>query len=456
MTTELSFFEMMAMSLLNLVANSYIFVSVVILVFLVVEPVLGCIALVALCLSSIGVQGIAKMASSAGPARQKALHELTEDTIEYIRGLSVVKSFQQQGRSTQKLRNSCEHAKRINIQLEKEHANLNLVHRLSLYVGTSALICVAALLANKGALSMEMWIAFTLYSFSMFGGVENVNSSALVSKIVDTTIKGLDKIKKQEEIDENGKDISLSSYEISFENVNFSYEEREVIHNISLKVPEKYTLAIVGASGSGKTTLCNLLAGFYPINSGKISIGGENIQDFTCESLLKNITMVFQNVYLFNDTIENNIKFGKPDATREEVIEVAKKARCHDFIMELEHGYDTEIGEGGNTLSGGEKQRISIARAVLKDADIVILDEATASVDPENEFYIQSAINELSKGKTVIIIAHRLKTIEKVDNIIVLDQGEIKQQGNHAQLLAEEGIYKNFVEIRKQAEAWSF
>lgn len=205
---------------------------------------------------------------------------------------------------------------------------------------------------------------------------------------------------------------------------------------------------------AGKTTICNLLARFYDVNSGKITVGGHDVREFTCDSLLSNISMVFQNVYLFHDTIRNNICFGKPDATEEEMRKAAEKACCHEFIIALPDGYDTVIGEGGGTLSGGEKQRISIARAILKNAPIVILDEATASIDPENEHLIQAAISELTKGKTLITIAHRLATIENADQILVVDEGRIVQKGTHRELIGQEGKYLDFVRAREQTEGW--
>ena len=237
--------------------------------------------------------------------------------------------------------------------------------------------------------------------------------------------------------------------------VSFGYDSREALSHVSFTIPENTTTAIVGPSGSGKTTICNLLARFYDVKKGYITVGGQNVKDFTCDSLLKNISMVFQNVYLFHDTIRNNILFGAPNATEEEMIAAAKAARCHDFIMALPDGYDTLIGEGGSTLSGGEKQRISIARAILKNAPIVILDEATASVDPENEHLIQQAISNLTHGKTIIVIAHRLATIENADQILVVDEGKITQRGTHKQLSAQEGIYRRFINIREKAEGWS-
>lgn len=256
-------------------------------------------------------------------------------------------------------------------------------------------------------------------------------------------------------LDKDGKDIKLEHYDICFDHVSFGYDDRTVLKDISFQIPEHTTTAIVGSSGSGKTTICNLIARFYDVNSGTISVGKTDVRDMTCDSLLSNISMVFQRVYLFNDSIEKNIRFGNPSATHEEVVFAAKKARCHEFIMQLPNGYDTVVGEGGSTLSGGEKQRISIARAILKDAPIIILDEATASIDPENEHLIQQAISELTKQKTVIVIAHRLATIENADQILVVDDGHIAQSGTHNELIRQEGIYKRFVGIREQAEGWN-
>lgn len=230
---------------------------------------------------------------------------------------------------------------------------------------------------------------------------------------------------------------------------------REVLSHISFRIPQNTTTAIVGPSGSGKTTICSLLARFYDAQNGEIQVGGHNVREFTCDSLLKNISMVFQNVYLFHDSIRNNILFGKPDASEEEIIAAAKAARCHDFIMALPDGYNTVVGEGGSTLSGGEKQRISIARAMLKNAPIVILDEATASIDPENEHLIQQAIGNLTHGKTIIVIAHRLATIESADQILVIDEGKVVQRGTHQQLVSQNGLYKRFISIREQAEGWA-
>ena len=236
--------------------------------------------------------------------------------------------------------------------------------------------------------------------------------------------------------------------------MEFSYERRKVIDGISVQIPQKTTTAIVGPSGGGKTTLVNLLARFWDVDAGTVTLGGRNVKDYDMDSLMENFSFVFQNVYLFHDTIANNIRFGQPDALMEKVIEAAKKACCHEFIEALPDGYDTVIGEGGASLSGGEKQRISIARAMMKDAPVIFLDEATANVDPENENDLMKAIQALTEEKTVIMIAHRLKTVEHADQILVIDHGKIVQQGTHENLMKEEGIYRNFISERREAASW--
>ena len=232
------------------------------------------------------------------------------------------------------------------------------------------------------------------------------------------------------------------------------FGELDVLKGISERIYKGEVVSVIGPSGGGKTTLTNLMARFWDVKSGEVLLGGRNVKDYSFDSLMRNFSFVFQRVYLFEDTIANNIRFGEPDAPIEKVIEAAKKARCHDFIMSLPDGYDTVIGEGGASLSGGEKQRISIARAIMKDSPVIILDEATANVDPENEAELTKAIEELTKEKTIIMIAHRLKTVEHADQIIVIDGGRIVQQGKHSELMQQNGIYRTFVEDRKKAVSW--
>ena len=288
----------------------------------------------------------------------------------------------------------------------------------------------------------------------MFASLEPIADSAHTLSVINDAMDRLDALKQNNFIDADGKDVKPDNYDIEFKNVDFGYDSRQILKNVSFKIPEKTSTAIVGASGSGKTTICSLIARFYDPQNGEITLGGHNLKEFTCDSLLSNISMVFQSVYLFNDTVRANICFGKPDATEKEMIAAAKKACCHDFIMKLPDGYDTVLGEGGGTLSGGEKQRISIARAILKDAPIIILDEATASVDPENEHLIQQAISALTEGKTIITIAHRLATVREADCILVVDDGKIVESGTHDSLIRQDGVYKRFTEIREKAEGW--
>ena len=272
--------------------------------------------------------------------------------------------------------------------------------------------------------------------------------------MVGSSIDHADQIKALPEMDSSGTDIAPASHEISLDHVSFSYDKKPILQDVSVRIPDQTTTAIVGPSGSGKTTLCHLIARFWDVDRGAITVGGKDIREYTLESLMDQISMVFQNVYLFADTIENNIKFGRPEASHEEVVAAAKKACCHDFIEALPEGYKTVIGEGGATLSGGEKQRISIARAILKDAPIIIFDEATANVDPENEDKLQKAMEELMRNKTIIMIAHRLKTVEHADQILVLDQGRIVQSGTHRELAGQPGLYREFLDARRMAAGW--
>lgn len=256
------------------------------------------------------------------------------------------------------------------------------------------------------------------------------------------------------EMDIDGEELSPEREDITLSHVDFSYDSKPILHDVSLTIPEKTTVAIIGPSGSGKTTLCNLMARFWDVQSGSVRLGGRDVREYSYDSLIRNFSFVFQRVYLFSDTIANNIRFGKPDASMEEVQAAAKKARCYDFIMALPDGFDTVIGEAGSSLSGGERQRISIARAIMKDAPIIILDEATANVDPENEKELMEAVSELTHDKTVIMIAHRLKTVRNADKIFVVDHGEIVQQGTHEELVAVDGLYRRFVVERKRAAGW--
>lgn len=454
-TTDLSFMEMFAMNMVNTVVNGYITVIVLILFLVFYSPLAGGIALIGVLLSALFLHLLEKRSRKNAPVHQKAQDDMVESTIEYLRGMQVVKAFKQEGVSIAGIKKAYNDSKKINIKIEVEYMPFNCLHLFSLKAASIAIVAVAAFHTFNGNMDLPIMLMLDMFSFMIFGSVEAMNNAAHVLEVIDATLDKLERIEHAKIIDKDGKDITLKNTDIEFQNVTFSYDKTPVLNDVSFLIPQGSTTAIVGPSGSGKTTICNLIARFYDVDNGEIIIGGENIRQMTCDSLLRNISMVFQKVYLFHDTIENNIRFGNPDATQEEIIDSAKKARCHDFIMTLPNGYQTVIGEGGSTLSGGEKQRISIARAILKNANIVILDEATASIDPENEHLIQQAISELTIGKMVIVIAHRLATIEHADQILVVDNGQIVQKGIHRQLVRQEGLYKKFINIREQAEGWN-
>ena len=455
-TTDLSFIEMFTMKMVDMVVGGYINVIVTCLFMLILSPTIAIVIILGAIISLLFLFLLERVSHKNAHAHQYAKDLTIEKSIEYLRGIAVVKSFGREGIATAGVKKAFKEIKDINIKIERKFVVFNCLHLLSLKIASVLAILIASYITINGGMELPIFLVVVIFSFSMYGQVETVSNAAHVLEIIDEIMTKFDSLTKMNFIDDKCESIILSQNDIEFKNVDFAYEETEVLKNISFRIPQCTTTAIVGPSGSGKTTICNLIARFYDVKSGSITIGGNDVREFSCDNLLSNISIVFQKVYLFNDTILNNIKFGKPEATREDVIEIAKKARCHDFISALSDGYDTVIAEGGSTLSGGEKQRISIARAMLKDAPIIMLDEATASVDPENEHLIQAAISELTKGKTIITIAHRLATIENADQILVLNNGQIAQVGTHNELVDVDGIYKNFIDIRKQAENWSF
>lgn len=454
-TGDLSSLELQGMKLIDAIVNGYINLLAIVIILLIVCPMAALTSLVGAILSALALNGISKKSRKNAPAKQISQERITDASLEYIHGLPIVKSFGQEGASIEEWKTACEKHKNINLKIMHGFVPNNCLHLLALKTASVLLILISGIFTIQGNLTISIFLLIAMFAFMIFGAVENMNDSVHMLGLIDTSMDKLENIENAEFIDESGRDFSIASYNIDFTDVSFGYGEIEVLHNLSFQIPQNTTTAIVGPSGSGKSTICNLITRFYDVNSGSVKIGGHDVREFTCDSLLKNISMVFQNVYLFNDTIRNNIKFGKSDATEDEIIEAAKKACCHDFIMALPEGYDTMIGEGGSSLSGGEKQRISIARAILKNAPIILLDEATASIDPENEHLIQQAISELIQGKTIVTIAHRLATIENADQILVVDHGKIVQKGTHDQLIQQKGIYRSFINICERAEGWS-
>ena len=453
-TTDLTFLENFAMKMVDIVINGYILISVLILSLLVVSWQVALLACIGVLLSFLIIQLLENKSKKNAPTYHYAQNQLIEKVVEVIRGIQVIKSFSKENASLRSFNRAVNESKRVNTKIEMQYIPFNLLHLLSLKVTSILIVLVACLLFIHNSIDLPTFIMISIFSFVIFDSVENINSAAHVLEIIDMTLEDIEKIKSAPELDKKGKDLTIENDDIAFENVNFSYDDKQVIKNVSFDIAANTSTAIVGPSGSGKSTLCHLLLRFYDVNDGFIRIGGIDIKDLKLSSLMSQISAVFQKVYLFNDTIENNILFGNPDATEEEVIRAAKQACCHDFIMKLPDGYKTVLHEKGNNLSGGERQRISIARAILKDAPIIILDEATASIDPENEQLIQTAINELSKGKTVITIAHKLETIKNADQIIVLNEGEIIQKGSHDELIRKPGMYQDFIRIKSKSAGW--
>ncbi len=453
-TTGLHTLENMGIRMIDNFVGGYLNFLCIFLCLLVINPLVSVIALMGAGLSFIFLLLVSRRSTRNAPVAAKAGRDLTAATLEYARGLPVVKSFGQGGASMAAMSEACRDSRDICLKIEWGYTPANCLHLLALKTSSVALAGASCYLGMIGEMTLPMMLMFCFFSFGSFAGLEPVSDSAHVLGVINNAMDQLDALREGHYIDKDGRDIPLDRYDIEFEHVTFGYDSRKVLRNMSFKIPEQTSTAIVGPSGSGKTTICNLIARFYDVERGRVLVGGHDVREFTCDSLLSHISMVFQNVYLFHDTIRNNICFGREDATEAEMIEAARKACCHDFIMALPDGYDTVVGEGGGTLSGGEKQRISIARAILKDASVVILDEATASIDPENEHLIQNALSELTRGKTIITIAHRLATIENADQILVVDDGKIVQQGTHQELMKQEGRYRSFVETKKRAEGW--
>lgn len=374
--------------------------------------------------------------------------------VEYINGIQVIKAFSQTGTAFKKFLDAIKYYHDTTLDWWK---NTWLYSALGLTVIPATLIGgipIGAYLLMQGSISFFIYITCLILSLGIAGPLIQATYYADSFAVINASIRQVGEFLEAPELKRPLEKVKLTDEGFRFEGVSFGYGEQEILHNITFTPVRGGKTAIVGPSGSGKTTLCNLIARFWDVQKGAILIGGKNVKDIEPDELMKLMSIVFQNVYLFHDTIENNIKFGRPDATHEAVVEAARRACCHDFIEKLPNAYQTVIGEGGSTLSGGEKQRISIARAILKDAPIVILDEATSSVDPENQHILLTAINELTKGKTLIIIAHRLSTIRNADQIVVLDGGRIVQQGTHKTLIQQDGVYRRFVQIRKTTFSW--
>lgn len=380
--------------------------------------------------------------------------DLVAVVLEYSQGITEVKNYNLVNRSAKKLSKAIEGKSQLDTKMTLVTSPYIALQGMVTKLTGLFMRLFSIYFYLNGSMELLVTIMMIVSGFMIYENLDGVGSFSSLLRIVDLSVDMVNQVLAIQPMDISGQDIEPKSSRIDLRDVSFSYGNKKIIDRVSLAIPEKTTTALVGPSGSGKTTLCNLIARFWDVDQGSISLDGHDVRDYSYDSLIRNFSFVFQSVYLFEDTIANNIRFGKPEASQEEVIEAAKKASCHDFILSLPDGYDTKIGEGGASLSGGERQRISIARAIIKDALIIILDEATANVDPENEEALMQAIQALTRDKTIIMIAHRLKTVEHADQILVLDQGRIVEQGKHQDLLAKQGIYSKFIQERKTAASW--
>ena len=459
LSTDMVFIEEVAMSTLGNMM-SYMLSAFVLLVFMFfLDLRLGLIAAAVTLLAWFIAKGMNKVSLKEAAGRQDQSEHLTDAVLSFAEGISVIKSYNLIGEKSEELTENFRRSRDTSTVFERKMTPWTRGLTILYAVGISAIFVLSVWLQQSGSLSLPYLLGVLLFVFDLFSPLKALYGEASRLTVMNAALDRIEAVLNEEELPDKGtQHISQADSnlpEICFDNVTFAYQDKEVLHDISFSMKKHTMTALVGPSGGGKSTIANLLARLWDVKSGKVTIRGTDIRDVPLSELMEQISMVFQRVYLFQDTIYNNISMGKPDATEEEVYEAAKKARCYDFVMALPDGFQTVVGEGGATLSGGEKQRISIARCILKDAPIVILDEATASVDTDNESYIQEAINELVKGKTLLVIAHRLNTIRQADQILVIADGRISEQGTHDELMEKAGIYQDFVNIRKKSSGWS-
>lgn len=460
LSTDMVFIEEVAMSTLGNMM-SYLLSSLVLLAFMFyLNWQLGLIAAIVTVLAWLVSRGMNKVSLREAAGRQEQSERLTDAVLSFVEGVGVIKSYNLLGEKSEELTGNFKRSRNTSLAFERKMTPWTMGLNILYGIGIAAIFGLAVFLERSDALSLAYVFGVLLFVFDLFGPLKALYGEASRLTVMNAALDRIEAVLEEPELPDTGKQhLPVQAHpgqpEVQFHDVAFAYQDKEVLHHISFDMKKNSMTALVGPSGGGKSTIANLLARLWDVKSGSVTIRGVDIRNVPLSELMDQISMVFQRVYLFQDTIYNNISMGKPDATEEEIYEVAKKARCYDFIMSLSDGFQTVVGEGGATFSGGEKQRISIARCILKDAPIVILDEATASVDTDNESYIQEAISELVKGKTLLVIAHRLNTIQNADQILVIDNGQIAQHGIHEELLEQPGIYQDFVNIRKNAAGWS-
>lgn len=425
------------------------------LFFLAFAPPVAAVTFAGIAVGLVVLEWLRRRSTSVTREVTAAQEDMADAVIEYARGMAVLRTFASPDEALAKAKASFERKRKADFEQEQAAQGVLKLYALVFNLASCGVLLASCALYLAGALPLSWALTLLVAAFMIYGELISANNGAFLTKKIEGELDRIDEVCAIPRQDSTDRPLACEGFGLAMENVSFSYGGgRRVIDGVTLSIPEGATCALVGPSGSGKTTLVNLLARFWDVDEGRVTIGGVDVREGTAESLLSLISMVFQNVYLFNDTVENNIRFGRPDASREEVVAAAKRARCHDFIIGLPQGYDTVLEEGGASLSGGERQRVSIARAIMKDAPIVILDEATSSVDPENEHLLMAAIAELTRGKTLVTIAHRLNTVCDADQIIVVDGGRIVQRGTHEELMREQGIYRRFIEVRREAAGW--
>lgn len=428
--------------------------AIIILMILVFDWRIGIICLMGITIFAAINHAMRKANAETTVKKLEVDTKVISGVLEYVQGISEVKAYNMISASRKKLDDTIRMAGDMNTEMEmicNRYIPLqNIVMKLT---GVAILIASIGFYLN-GSMELLEAIIMMIMSFMVFAGIEAMGAYSSLLRVVDLCVDRGEEVLSLKLMDISGESYMPKTNHIEVSGVDFAYEKKKIIDNVSLCIPEKTTAAFVGPSGGGKTTLCHLIARFWDVDKGMVKLDEKNVKKYSMDSLMENFSFVFQNVYLFNDTIANNIRFGRPEASMEEVTEAAKKACCHDFIMALPDGYNTMIGEKGTSLSGGEKQRISIARAIMKDAPVIILDEATANVDPENEKDLMEAVQALTKEKTILMIAHRLKTVRNANQIFVIDKGQIVQRGTHNELMKQDGIYQRFVDSRRQAIGW--
>ncbi|EPD77365.1 ABC transporter ATP-binding protein [Atopobium sp. oral taxon 199] len=454
MTNQLDAMQNLGGLLYMTIVGGLVFSLIVVIFLCALDWRLGLMAAVTLalfCLSMELLQSYVRVTAEKFSAANTAL---VSAVLEYVRGISVVRAFSLVDDAEGKLAHTVDDCRAQALALEFKALRFSIL-QMVVSKATSVVMCLMSVwLWLSGSLATATCLTVVVVSFMLFSRLEAAGRFSAILRNIEIAMEQTNELLATPPMDEGAAIEKADAFDIEVSDITFGYDDRRILDGVSLSIPAGTSCAIVGPSGSGKTTLARLIERFWDVDSGKVTLGGHDVRDYKVDSLLQNFSTVFQGVFLFDDTIENNIKFGSPEATHEQVVEAARRACCEEFIQALPNGYETRLGESGSSLSGGERQRLSIARAILKDAPIVVLDEATANVDPENELELQRAIAELTQSKTVIMIAHRLKTVRNADQILVLDHGHIVQRGTHESLMAEGGLYADFVNMREKTVGW--